>query len=72
MGFVAMLAVNLLLSVLTPRPQVREPQPGTVKAPKIAEGTELTVVFGRAKVEPLYFWAGDGKAQAIKKKGGKK
>lgn len=73
MSFVVMMAFNLLLAYATrPKTQAQEISPGTVAAPRISEGTELPVVFGTCALEPLYFWAGDGDADAIYSEGGKK
>jgi len=79
-GFIARLLIGLLLSALsyalTPRPKVEKPQAASLddfSLPTAEEGRPIPVVFGTVLITgPNVVWAGDLKADPIKKKGGKK
>lgn len=78
MGFWVAFAVSVAISVisylLTPKPEMSNPAAAEdldVPAPK--EGESIMMIFGMPKITSASVtWYGDIKAEAIKKKGGKK
>lgn len=72
---IGLILVSSLISyALTPKP--KPPKPAAITdfdVPTAEEGREIPVVFGEPWITgPNVLWFGDLKAEAIKKKGGKK
>lgn len=67
-------ATTVLSYALQPKPQSQKPLGlGDVRAPTADEGREIPVLFGTRDLDgPNVVWYGHLRADAIRKKGGKK
>jgi hypothetical protein len=73
-NFIVAIILLYVAGLIMPRPKTQAPEPGEPGNVAIAqEGAPIPVIFGKPLIEAQnVVWYGDLRADAIKKKGGKK